>query len=135
MTQETPVEVYYDGSCPVCDREMRHYRELDIDEKFRFIDISAPNFAAREGGPSYEDFMARLHVRDAEGRFHTGVDAFAVIWRTLPGRMFTLMARLVQLPGIHAVASLGYMVFARLRPYLPKRRRCEDDSCSWHSSR
>jgi len=124
--------IYYDGSCVVCSREMDYYRGRDHDGVLDFVDITAPQFDARLHGRSQGEFMARLHVREPNGEFHTGVDAFAAIWRYVPGRHYDLLANLVQLPGIHLVANLGYEAFARVRPWLPKRSGgCEDDSCRW----
>ncbi len=110
---------------------MEHYRSLDRENKFEFIDVSDESFDAHEHGRSQEVFMARLHVKDPYGEIHTGVDAFAVIWRNLPGKMFARLAGFIQLPGVHAVAAMAYVIFARIRPWLPSRRRC-DDGCTRH---
>jgi len=132
MTTSQSLKVYYDGSCRVCAREMAAYREEDTQGVLEFIDISAPRFEPHLHGGSREEFMARLHVRDGAGRFHTGVDAFAAIWTALPGARLSRLARLVQFPGVHLLASFGYEVFARLRTWLPKNQRdCDDGHCHW----
>ncbi|NIQ95330.1 MAG: DUF393 domain-containing protein, partial [Desulfuromonadales bacterium] len=60
--------------------------------------------------------MEQLHVRDADGRYYLGVDGFWAIWQAFPARsLFGLLGRLVQLPGVSALARLGYRIFARLR--------------------
>jgi len=126
------LKIYYDGSCPICAREMSEYRRRDREGVFEFIDITAPRFEAHLHGRSQEAFMARLHVRDAEGRFHTGIDAFAAIWEALGGAPLEVLARFVRLPGVHLLATLGYEAFARIRPWLPKKiGGCDDDSCRW----
>ena len=132
MATSRYIEIFYDGSCRVCDREMAYYRERDSSGIFKFIDIAAPGFEAHLHGRQKGELMARLHVRDKDGNFHTGVDGFAVIWDALPGEHLTWLATLVRLPGMHAVASLGYELFARVRPWLPKNRReCDGDNCRW----
>jgi len=122
------LEVFFDGSCSVCAQEMNHYRRRDKACTLEFIDISAPRFEAHLHGQSLERFMARLHVKSADGTFFTGVDAFAEIWRRLPGIHLDLFAAGVQLPGVHLLATLGYELFAWLRPWLP-RRNCEEGHC------
>jgi predicted DCC family thiol-disulfide oxidoreductase YuxK len=55
----------------------------------------------------------------------TGVDAFIEIWKVLPG--YGWLARTVSIPPVHALAGLGYAVFAKIRPLLPRKTRsCED---------
>jgi len=126
------LRIYFDGSCRVCAREMSYYRQRDEKHALEFIDISDSRFDAGLHGRRLEQFMARLHVKDGEGVFHTGIDGFAAIWRRLPGEHLGLLATVVQLPGIHLLATLGYESFARIRPWLPKRAGgCDDDSCRW----
>lgn len=41
---ETPrTEVYFDGACPVCSREIATYRRAQGAEALRFIDVSRPD--------------------------------------------------------------------------------------------
>lgn len=75
--------VYYDGSCPLCRREIALYRRLRGAECLQWLDVSA-------GAPlgqdlSCEQAMRRFHVRDAQGRLFSGGAAFARLWRALPG--------------------------------------------------
>jgi len=121
-----PLTVFYDGSCIVCSREIGRYRGLSSGDRLRFIDISAPDFAAETYGRSREEFMVQLHVRDARGVFFLGVDAFPVLWSALPGAGYRWLVRCIGLPGIHLLAVIGYRLFARLRIYLPRRR---DGAC------
>ncbi|MCF6178190.1 MAG: DUF393 domain-containing protein [Geopsychrobacter sp.] len=79
-----PLQVFYDGSCGVCSREMRVYQRRESAARLKFIDISAPGFIAADHDRSFSEFMQELHVRDAEGQFHTGVAAFARIWSAFP---------------------------------------------------
>jgi len=126
------LEVFYDGSCSVCRREMEHYRRRDRDGRLQLVDISVAGFDAGVYGRDLQAFMARLHVRDARGGFYTGVDAFARIWEVIPGAGWTLLARVIQLPGVHLLSAVVYALFARYRGYLPKRAGCADDRCHLH---
>lgn len=124
-----PLTIYFDGACRVCSAEMEHYRRKKHGGRLLFVDISSPEFVPVENGPALADFMARMHVQDAEGRFFTGVEAFQVIWRACPEPWLHQAAVLLNLPGIKQCARLGYALFARYRYLLPKKN-CTDDSCS-----
>lgn len=125
-----PLTVFYDGSCIVCSREIEGYRDIAQPKKLQFVDISDAAFDPSPHGRSREDFMKQLHVRDADGKFYLGVDAFPVIWDALPAGTLQWLGDLIRLPGIHLLARLGYRTFARLRTYLPRRRdHCTDGTC------
>jgi len=134
MAQRThfPLTVFFDGKCSVCSREMRIYQQRKCDGRLTFIDISAPGFIAADHGRSAEEFMRELHVRDADGNFYTGVEAFVRIWSAFPeSPLYSLLGHTVSLPGIRQGADLGYATFARLRHLLP-RTGCHDGSCELH---
>lgn len=135
VVPDFPLTIFYDGSCIVCSREMEVYRRKSHGDRLRFVDISAPDFVAEDYGRTLEQFMAQLHVRDASGRYYLGVDAFPAIWQALPDSGYRWFAELIGIPGLHLLAVFGYKVFARLRRYLPKRRReCVDGSCHFGHS-
>lgn len=122
--------VFFDGSCRVCSREIEHYRQRDTDGRLLLVDIADPAFDPSPYDRELKDFMAELHVRDASGRFHTGVDAFARIWEVMPQPEWHLLAAVIALPGINLLARGGYALFARFRKFLPKaEQQCDDGSC------
>ncbi len=106
------VEVYFDGACPVCSREIGFYRGRPGAEAFRFVDASAADAAL---GPDLtrEDALARMHVRRADGSLATGAAAFAEMWRHMPGLRW--LGQLLAVPPFGAVAELGYRGFLRVR--------------------
>lgn len=84
------ITIYYDGSCPLCSAEIHSLKNLDADECIALVDCSPPDFddtPFRVLNITRTDMMNALHIRDAAGAWHTGVDAFAVLYRTagLPG--------------------------------------------------
>ena len=132
MSTIFPLEIFYDGDCQVCSSEMGHYRERDLHQRLRFVDIREDSFRARDYGKTQAEFMARLYVRDASGSFFSGVDAFILIWQAWPaGSTYRLLASAAGLPGINLVARGGYALFARYRHLLPKKKTaCEGGSCT-----
>ena len=134
MTKErATLTVFYDGGCIVCSREMEKYKRRDKGGVMTLVDIAAPDFDPTLYGRDQKELMAKLHVRDEAGNFHTGVDAFSRIWEALPQPELHLLAALVNLPGISLLARGSYWMFARTRKFLPKRSSaCNDDSCNLH---
>lgn len=110
---ETPrTEVYYDGACPVCSREIATYRRARGAEALNFVDVSQPD-AALAPGLTRAAALARMHVRQADGRMASGAAAFAALWRALPG--WAWLGRIAALPVIAPTLELGYRGFLRLR--------------------
>ena len=129
----TPVTVYYDGQCPLCAREIAHYREKAAGAPVSFVDITTADFDAVQHGLDVGRIRQVLHVR-VGAEMHTGIDAAIHMWAALPA--YRWLARLARLPGVYALARAGYWVFARFRPYLQRRRRhtCTADACHGGSS-
>ena len=126
-----PLRVFYDGACVVCAGEVEQYRRRDRAGRLELVDISATGFDPLPYGIPLQAFQYELHVIDHGGTVYRGVDAFRAIWQAFPEvRWFRLLAGLVALPVINPLARFGYRVFARLRPYLPKRRAtCATGNC------
>ena len=57
------IEVFYDGDCPLCTREVRLLRRLDKRKRIRFVDIAAEGFAPASVGVAWEALMDRIHAR------------------------------------------------------------------------
>jgi len=127
-----PLQIFYDGHCVVCSREMELYKRRNHENRLIFIDINAPDFAADMYGRSHEEFMEKLHVRDAAGQYFTGIDAFIKIWQAFPSSpLYGFLGKTVDLPGIRLGANIGYTLFARFRYLLPKKK-CPAGSCRLH---
>ncbi|MFO0573087.1 MAG: DUF393 domain-containing protein [Polyangia bacterium] len=121
--------VFFDGACPICSREIAHYRRRDSEGRLRLVDIAAPSFDAAAEGVDGEQVKRSLHVRRRDGQLITGLDSFIAIWDALG---LHTAARLARLPGVNLLLRAGYRVFAAVRPYLPRRRDagCSDDRCA-----
>lgn len=115
--------MYYDGGCPLCSREVAHYRRLDRSAAIEWIDISRDPAAVENAGIPIDAAMAVLHARDRDGRLQRGAYAFAALWRELP--YYRWLARLVALPGVLPVLDRAYRRFARWR----LNRRCDAGGC------
>lgn len=102
------VTTFFNGDCPVCSREIGHYRRV-ADRRpaaLEWRDLSADPEALAEYGVSAQDARRRLHVIDEAGRVRSGVDAFVAVWRNLPG--YRHLAGVVSLPVVRPLAALAY---------------------------
>ena len=109
--------VFYDGACPLCQREIALYRDLPATAPVEFIDISNPAQSA-PAGQSREALLARFHVQHADGRMESGAQAFLALWARLP--YWRWLARLGAVPGVPALLELMYRGFLRVRPAMQR---------------
>ena len=118
--------IYYDGACQVCSREIALYQKARGYEELRFVDICAQGFDAVREGLDPVEVHRSFHARAADGTLYTGVAAFVAIWESLPG--FHWLATVAKVPGVRPVMDLGYVVFSKIRPYLPRKKFACDGS-------
>jgi predicted DCC family thiol-disulfide oxidoreductase YuxK len=107
-------DVYFDGGCPVCSREIALYRRMTAGH------MSAPVFtdvAAEPSAPAAdltrEAAMARFHVRRADGALVSGAEAFLALWRATP--RFRLLGRALSVPPLPWLLERTYRGFLTLR--------------------
>ncbi|MES2755946.1 MAG: DUF393 domain-containing protein [Pseudomonadota bacterium] len=105
--------VFFDGSCPLCRREISVYRRAMPSAPIEWVDVSARQFASI-AGQRCGDLMARFHVQTADGAMLSGAAAFVALWRLFPG--WRWLAKLGSLPGMRHVLELLYRAFLQLRP-------------------
>lgn len=118
-----PLKVFYDGSCSVCATEIEHYRKKDREGRLALIDISTPDFTPDQYGIGLAEFIYQLHTIDRDGKVYRGPEAFWAIWQAFPtSTWYGLLGAFITLPGVSFLARLGYLGFARIRKYLPKRK-------------
>lgn len=119
MSEKT--EVLYNGSCPICSREVRQYARMS---NAAGADIGFDDLAEQENldkwGVSADDAARRFHVRRG-GEIFSGLPAFIVLWRELPKMRW--LARLLSIPGLHWSAVKTYDHILAPALYLSHRRR------------
>ncbi|MEY4578451.1 MAG: hypothetical protein RL701_3154 [Pseudomonadota bacterium] len=117
-------EVFFDGACPLCSREISALRKLDRRERILFTDIAAAGFDATAVGLTHTQLMASIHGRKANGEIVEGVEVFRQLYAA--GGLGPLVA-LTRLPGIRGTLDLGYALFAKQR--LRLTGRCTAGHC------
>lgn len=123
------VEVFFDGACPLCRREINMIRRRDCAGRIRFIDIAAADFRAGDYGVSFDRLMAEIHGRLPDGTWIRGVEVFRRLYSAIGWGAAVWLTRL---PGISGLLDFGYRVFARNR--LRWTGRCSPDTGSCRRS-
>lgn len=119
------LEVFFDGDCPLCTKEIDFVRRLDRKERVLFTDIAAPGFDAASIGRTQDDLMARIQARTADGSFIDGVEVFRRMYAAVG---LSPLVALTRLPGITQLLDAGYRWFAKNR--LRLTGRCDDGTCT-----
>ncbi len=115
--------VFYDGGCPLCRREIQHYRRLDRLRRLRWVDITREPARVVRYGLTVEQAMRRFHVLDRFGCWQTGVSAFLELWSHLP--YYRWMACVVRVLRLRRPLELLYRRWADWRLW----RRCDGRAC------
>lgn len=115
--------IFFDGGCPVCSREINHYRKLEALTALEWIDVTLePERLVTHEIPLL-DAMAEFHVMDETGQFHKGADGFLLLWSTLP--YYRYLAAFFHQLHLEPLLRDWYTRFARWH----FRRRCPNNRC------
>lgn len=110
--------VWYDGSCPLCRREIALMRRLDRRRRIDFVDVGDPGVASPAGCPvDRAALLARFHARE-DGVMLSGAGAFAAMWRAIP--ILRLAGLLARNRMVLALLERLYVQFLRVRPRLQR---------------
>lgn len=113
-TANPPVTVWYDGACPLCQREIALMRRLDRRGRIDFVDVASESTSC----PLDRDqLLARFHASE-DGRVVDGAEAFAAMWRAIP--VLRPLGLLARFPPILWLLERMYRVFLRVRPSLQR---------------
>lgn len=123
-TKPFEIEVFFDGDCPLCMREITMLRRRDRRQRIRFVDIAENGFDAAEVGLPWKTLMDRIHGRLPDGTMVEGVEVFRRLYAAVG---FGPLVALTRLPGVKHVFDAAYRVFAKNR--LRLTNRCADETC------
>lgn len=122
------IEVFYDGDCPLCIREIKLLRWMDRRHRVRFTDIAAADFVAADYGKSMPEFMDQIQGRLAGGQWVEGVEVFRRLYAAIGLGPLVWVTRL---PLVSQLCDVGYRVFAKNR--LRLTGRCVKEECKTNS--
>ena len=120
------LEMFYDGDCPLCNREVALLRRLDKAGKIKFMDISRPEFDPSVYGKDRATLMAEIHARRPDGSWIRGVEVFRQLYEAVG---FRCLVKLSRLPLLSQLLGLGYRLFAKNRLRLTGRCEASAGAC------
>jgi predicted DCC family thiol-disulfide oxidoreductase YuxK len=106
------VQVWYDGNCPLCQREIAVMRRLDWRGAIIFTDLSPADAACPLDRAA---MLARFHACE-NGVMLSGAAAFAAMWRAIP--VLKPLGWVARNPMVLAGLERAYLRFLVLRPRL-----------------
>lgn len=108
------INVFFDGKCSVCAKEIKYYQKVAPNGVFNWVDITKTPEEFLSMGYKVNDGLKLMHVQNNAGEMKIGVDAFLVMWRGL-GSYWSVLAAVVGLPIIKQLVSMAYLIFAHFR--------------------
>ena len=118
MTKTAALRVFYDGKCPLCQREIAYYQRLTSTEPINWIDANENPNQLKAAGITKAEALARLHAVSTKGEIVSGVHAFHEIWKPLP--RFRLLAICLNFYPLQLFMRHLYEKFLHYRPTLQK---------------
>ncbi|MFL2980480.1 MAG: thiol-disulfide oxidoreductase DCC family protein [Methylophilaceae bacterium] len=115
------LSVFYDDRCKICSKEINFYKKIAPKNSLNWLGISSSKLDLKLANIKLVDALLYLHVKDSEGNFYIGVDAFIVIWKKLP--YFKYLNLIISLPIIYPLAKYLYKKFAKYR--FNKLKHCQ----------
>ena len=106
--------VFFDGSCPICSKEINFYKMRAGADELSWVDVSDEEIPIPIQTRSREELMARFHVLSSSGELVSGGAAFAELWASLPA--FKIFGKIFKLPILRYLIDVGYDIFLTLRP-------------------
>jgi predicted DCC family thiol-disulfide oxidoreductase YuxK len=108
-----PLELLYDGECPLCSREVCYLQKGNRKPGLKFIDISSKEFLPLEhSNIDYDTAMSQIHAIEGKEKHLVGLSAFASVYARcgLP-----VTSTLFRIPFVRVFLNPMYKVFAKYR--------------------
>ena len=118
------IEVFYDANCIICDTEINYYRKKKLSNKINWVNISSYDFDPSKYQIENLPFQKRLYAKK-DNQLYDGIETFLLIWETL--EIWSFMVKISKIKPIRKIMDVGYYFFTIIRPYLPKRHKCNDN--------
>ncbi|HSJ78725.1 MAG TPA: DUF393 domain-containing protein [Erythrobacter sp.] len=109
------LKVWFDGDCPLCQREIALMRRLDRRGAITFVDVATCD------DPSCPidraSLLARFHAEE-HGVVHDGAAAFAAMWRAIP--LLRPLGLAARNRTVLRLLEAVYLRFLKVRPRLQR---------------
>lgn len=112
LKARAPVTAFYDGGCPLCQRQVAWVKRHRRCHAIHFIDIRAEGFDPAPWGRTCKELMGRMYALDSQGRWYAGMDSIRALYAVL-GYRGTVRAS--SLPGLKSGFDRLYLAIAKRR--------------------
>jgi len=126
MSANQALRVFYDDLCPLCSKEINHYRKLVQHLAVDWVEISNSTELIESYGLSREQLLKRIHVITPNGEVVSGARAFTLIWLAL--RFYRVLGVVVTRLRLVGLLDSLYEPYADSR--YQKRMACHDSGDS-----
>ena len=122
-------EVFYDGECPICTREINFLKRRDSQGQIKFTDFTEADFSPSAIGRTRQQLDAKIHGRTRSGELVEGVEVFRQLYDAIGWKSLVKLSRM---PVIKNLLNVGYSIFSKNRLRLTGRKSdaCVDGRCS-----
>lgn len=120
MDKDKKLTLYFDSECPLCSREISWLKSKNQTCSINFVDIVSPDFDETKIGKSKKELLSKIHAKDSEGNFITGVDVFREVYTMLGMRS---ISKLLSIPILKYFFDVAYVLFAYIRPFFKYFKR------------
>ena len=112
-TSSKSLEVFFDGACPVCSREIAFYRRCRGSSNINWIDLREHPKNDLAPGLSRSQALERFTAITSDGKLLSGSQAFIEVWRHLP--LFWLFGKIFAIYPLNLLLELMYRFYLRIR--------------------
>lgn len=102
------MNVYYNGSCTICNTEISHYKKKTNDIKYLDVSFFKDEHVKHL---SKKDLYRRMHVY-FNGKLYSGSDSFIILWSKIPN--FIWLSNILRLPILKQIWFITYECLAFL---------------------
>lgn len=108
MSEESRLKVYYDGACPVCQRDRTRYERWagEAGSSVEWCDLNQYHETLRAKGVDPQAALLSLHVENEQGEIREGIEAYIALMRRVP--RLKPLAWLIGLPGLKPLLRFLY---------------------------
>ena len=105
-------KIFYDGTCPLCEKEMNQLKKLNTEGNLSFVDIMDEEFESNYPELDWQALNDRIHGMCEDGTLLVGLDATHRAWSEV-GKGWVYAP--LRWPVIRFFADKAYLLFAKNR--------------------
>jgi predicted DCC family thiol-disulfide oxidoreductase YuxK len=111
------LDVFYDGGCPLCRREIAYFRTLKSRIAISWLDLTDLHTDLPDNLDRC-NALKRMHVRVDGNSYYQGAAAFAMLWSQFA--YWRMLGLVLRVPPVTWCADRLYTVFLKVRPVLQR---------------